>query len=166
MTKTRYWLGVASADHVRRGAREGFMQVCHGKAGPLRRTSPVDGIAYYSPSRVMGVKDGLQAFTACGRLKSSEPYQFDMGGGFLPYRRDVEWIANGEAKIAPMLQVLDFTAGRTNWGQPFRYGLFEISQHDFNLIEQALHASSSNIQRIAGGDYAALNLSQFALPYI
>lgn len=163
---TRYWIGIASADHVRRGVREGFMQVCHGKGGPLRRTSQGDAIAYYSPSRKMGIKDGLQAFTACGRIRSGEPYQFDMGGGFVPFRRDVDWIAAGQARIVPMLQQLDFTAGRRNWGQPFRFGLFEISAHDFDLIEEALRADDATVPCNAGGNHAALNLSQFALPYI
>jgi hypothetical protein len=31
------WIAVASADHVGRGRAPGFMQVCHGKAAPLRR---------------------------------------------------------------------------------------------------------------------------------
>ena len=31
------WIAVAAADHVSRGVQEGFMQVCHGKGGPLKR---------------------------------------------------------------------------------------------------------------------------------
>lgn len=31
------WIAVASAEHVRSGRSQGFMQVCHGKAAPLRR---------------------------------------------------------------------------------------------------------------------------------
>ena len=42
-----YWIGVASADHVARGRADGFMQVCHGKAAPLRRIKPGDGVVYY-----------------------------------------------------------------------------------------------------------------------
>ena len=33
----RHWIAVASAEHVRLGRTQGFMQVCHGKAAPLRR---------------------------------------------------------------------------------------------------------------------------------
>ena len=51
---TRFWLAVASAQHVRRGRTEGFMQVNHGKAAPLRRIRPGDGIVYYSPRTVLG----------------------------------------------------------------------------------------------------------------
>jgi EVE domain len=40
----RYWIAVASADHARRGHQAGFMQVCYGKGGPLRRLRAGDGI--------------------------------------------------------------------------------------------------------------------------
>ena len=36
----RYWIAVASADHVARGVAGGFMQVCHGKRAPLARIRP------------------------------------------------------------------------------------------------------------------------------
>jgi hypothetical protein len=38
----KHWLTVARAEHVRRGQAEGFMQVCHGKAAPLKRIQPGD----------------------------------------------------------------------------------------------------------------------------
>ena len=77
----RNWIAVASADHVRRGRSGGFMQVCHGKAAPLRRVSPGDGVAYYSPTETFGGKDRLQAFTAIGVVAPGAPYQADMGDG-------------------------------------------------------------------------------------
>jgi hypothetical protein len=91
---TGHWIAVASAEHVRRGKSEGFMQVSHGKAAPLKRIRPGDRVVYYSPTITLGGKDRLQAFTAIGTVKEGEPYVFDMGNGFKPYRRDVAW-ANG-----------------------------------------------------------------------
>ena len=41
---SRNWLAVASANHVRKGRAEGFMQVCHGKLAPLRRIKPGDHV--------------------------------------------------------------------------------------------------------------------------
>ena len=41
---TKYWIAVASAEHVRRGNQGGFMQVNHGKAAPLR-TAQSHGLA-------------------------------------------------------------------------------------------------------------------------
>ncbi len=136
---TANWLAVASAEHVRRGRAGGFMQVCHGKAGPLRRIGAGDGVVYYSPSTVMGGKDGLKSFTAIGHVRSGDAYQFDMGGGFRPFRRDVDWAASHETPIAMLLGQLDFTAGR-NWGYQLRLGLCQLSEHDFRLIAEAMGA--------------------------
>ena len=88
---SRNWLAVASAEHVEIGRSAGFMQVCHGKASPLRRVQPGDRVVYYSPNRVYSPshalrgKDRLQAFTAIGTVKQGALYQADMGFGFQPY---------------------------------------------------------------------------------
>ncbi|SFE62120.1 EVE domain-containing protein [Chitinophaga sp. CF118] len=34
---TKYWIIVASKDHVKTGITEGIVQTCHGKASPLKR---------------------------------------------------------------------------------------------------------------------------------
>jgi len=136
-----HWIGVASAEHVRRGRSGGFMQLGHGKAAPLQRVKPGDRIVYYSPTVILGKKDGLQAFTAIGTVKDGEPYVADMGKGFKPYRRDVNWAKAEEAPIAPLLDKLEFTAGKTNWGYKFRFGLFPISAADFRSIAKAMGAA-------------------------
>ncbi|RVA52598.1 EVE domain-containing protein [Mesorhizobium sp. M7A.F.Ca.US.001.01.1.1] len=135
-----YWIAVASAEHVRRGRTAGFMQVNHGKAAPLRRVKPGDGVVYYSPTTVLGDKDGLQAFTAIGIVREGEPYQGDMGADFTPFRRDVAWAKAEEAPIKPLLDRLDFTVAKSNWGYQLRFGLFEIGDHDFRVIAEAMGA--------------------------
>ena len=134
---TGNWLAVASAEHVRRGRAGGFMQVCHGKAGPLRRIGTGDGVVYYSPSTVMGGKDALKSFTAIGRVRAGEPYRFDSGGDLQPFRRDVDRAASCKTPVAGLLGQLDFTAGR-NWGYQLRLGLCPLSEHDFRLIAEAM----------------------------
>ena len=59
---SRAWIAVASAEHVRRGLAGGFMQVCHGKDGPLRRMRPGDRVAYYSPTETFGGTDRDAAY--------------------------------------------------------------------------------------------------------
>jgi hypothetical protein len=134
------WIAVACAEHVRRGRDGGFMQVCHGKAAPLRRLRPGDRVAYYSPSETIGGKDRLQAFTAIGTVRAGEPYVVDMNG-FRPFRRDVDWLAAAEAPIAPLLERLDLTAGRRNWGYQLRFGLLAVSADDMALIAAAMAAA-------------------------
>jgi EVE domain len=131
------WIAVASAEHARIGRVGGFMQVGHGKAAPLRRISPGDRIACYSPSETFGGKDRLQAFTAIGVVKRGEPYQVDMGGGFHPFRRDVLWSEVVETPIRALLGSLSFARDKANWGYQLRLGLFEITEDDMRVIRQA-----------------------------
>lgn len=135
------WIAVACAEHVRRGREGGFMQVCHGKASPLRRLQPGDGIAYYSPTLAFGSKLPYRAFTAVGIVAEGEPFRFDMAGNFQPWRRHVRWTAGREAPIAPLLPELRFSAGRKNWGQQLRFGLLAICPEDFAAI---LNATAGN----------------------
>jgi hypothetical protein len=133
------WLAVASAEHVQKGRLSGFMQVCHGKGAPLQRIKPCDWVVYYSPTITFGKKDKLQSFTAIGQIIEREPYQVDMGNGFCPYRRDVHWFESHEALIKPLLNQLDFTKNKKNWGYQFRFGLIAISEYDMQLISEAMH---------------------------
>jgi len=137
----RNWLAVASAELVRRGRAEGFMQVCHGKAAPLRRLAPGDRVAYYSPTATFGGQDRLQAFTAIGTLRRGSPYQVEMGEGFCPFRRDVDWLAARPQPIAPLLECLDLTRGQRNWGYQFRFGRLALSAADMDLIAHAMQAA-------------------------
>jgi len=73
-------------------------------------------------------------------VKPREPYQFDMGGGFVPFRRDVDWQQTGTASILPLLDQLELTAGKRQWGAPFRFGLVRISAVDMAVIAQAMGA--------------------------
>ncbi len=134
----RFWIGVASQDHVQQGVEWGIAQFCHGKRAPCARLRQGDWLLYYAPRKVFGQKEGLQAFTALGRVRDEQVYQVEMAPGFHPYRRRVEFASVKPLLIRPLLEQLSFTQGRKNWGMIFRYGLFEISQKDFQQIAQAM----------------------------
>lgn len=138
----RHWMAVASAEHARHGrdhAPQGFMQVCHGKRGPLARLQPGDWVAYYAPSTRMGGSDRLQRLVSIGRVAPGQPYAFDMGGGFVPFRRDVQYLQQArEVPIHPLLDHFEFVEDRQRWGARFRFGLFELSAHDMGLIARAM----------------------------
>ena len=138
------WIAVACADHVALGVAGGFMQVCHGKAAPLRRMRPGQHVAYYSPTEAFRGHQPLQAFTAIGVIRDSEPYYFDMGGGFRPWRRDVDWLVGQSADIRPLLEQLEFAAGRgSGWGFPLRFGVLAVSDADMAVIAFAMSARLS-----------------------
>ncbi len=138
MSETRYWIGVASREHVLRGVAGGFCQLNHGKAGPIRRLSPGDWIAYYSPREFMSEGEPVQAFTAIGKIADGEPYVGEMGGGMEATRRNVDFLKARDAPIRPLLDTLSFTRGRASWGYAFRRGSFAIDGADFRLIAAAM----------------------------
>jgi hypothetical protein len=140
----RNWIAVASASHARRGCAPsdgpGYMQVCHGKATPLRRVQAGDRVVYYAPTVTMGGKDRLQCFVSIGLVLAGEAYSFDMGGGFVPFRKDVQYVPAQEASILPLVPQFEFVESPQRWGYKFRFGLFAVSAHDMRLIAQAMHA--------------------------
>ena len=138
---SKNWIAVASAEHVRLGRSQGFMQVSHGKVAPLRRIQPGDRVVFYSPTEAFRGKDRLRAFTAIGIVKEGEPYRAEMSGGFSPFRRDVAWQTAEETPIEPLLEQLEFTSDKRNWGYQLRFGLFEISDADMARIARAMGAS-------------------------
>jgi EVE domain len=142
------WIAVASADHARRGRDEmvpGFIQVGHGKLAPLKRIQPGDLVTYYSPTVSLGGMDKLQAFVSFGIVEPGEPYAFDMGG-FVPYRRNVRYLKAVETPITPLLDAFEFVENRTHWGYKFRFGLFDISDHDIALIAAAMQVDIGLLQ--------------------
>ena len=142
------WIAVASADHARRGRDHrplGFMQVSHGKPGPIRRVQPNDRVAYYAPTLVLGGKDKCQSFVSIGIVGPGDAYASDMGGGFVPWRRDVAYLPAREALIAPLLDQFDFIEERQRWGYKFRFGLFEVNDHDMLLIAKAMGVAPATL---------------------
>ena len=83
----------------------------------LKRTSPEDRIAYYSPRP-------KQSFTRIvdGHLND---------------------LVSGEAAVKPLIESLDFIRDKQQWGVFFRRGFFQISEEDFRRIEHALGGAGS-----------------------
>jgi hypothetical protein len=135
---TRYWIGVASHEHVQRGIKGGFAQVCHGKIGTLKYMSEGDWLIYYSPTYHFGGKDACRCFTAIGTIDKGEPYIFEMSKDFIPWRRNVTFHKSKEAPIELLLEDLSFIKDKKKWGFPFRRGSFEIPCHDFELIAKSM----------------------------
>lgn len=135
----RSWLGVVSRTHVMRGVAGGFAQVCHGKAQPLRRMKQGDFFVYYSPTIEMNGRP-LQAFTAIGQVEDDEVFPFDMGGGFVPFRRRIRYAQAEDVPLASLRSALDLCA-MPNWGMALRRGLLPLTEHDLLLIAQAMGVS-------------------------
>lgn len=137
---------VASKEHVLIGIRDGFAQACHGKASPLRRMSVGDNVIYYSPKHFFGQPVPCQEFTAIGRVVGQDMYPYDMGNGFVPYRRNIQYQEVHPVPIKPLISQLEFIKDKQRWGYPFRWGAFEICQSDFELIKHEMFKKDSDVK--------------------
>jgi len=136
----KYWMLVASKNHVLRGVQEGFAQACHGKVHPLKRMNIGDGIIYYSPKLEFEKNIPCQEFAAIGYVTGNEVYSFDMGNGFVPSRRNIQYLNAQPVSIKSLVEKLHFTTDKKHWGYKFRFGAFEISKADFVYIATAMQA--------------------------
>ena len=134
------WIAVACREHVRRGVALGIMQVCHGKAGPLRRIAAGDRVVYYSPTETRASGAPVQSFTAIGVVSDDDIYQVDMGGGFRPFRRRVRYLEAGPAPICRLLGRPGFALAGRAWGARLRYGLLTIDGTSMDMIAAAMGA--------------------------
>jgi hypothetical protein len=146
----KYWIGVASADHVAAAVAGGFVQLGHGKAAPVRRLAPRDVLALYSPRAEMRAGTAVQSFTAIGSVCDREPYRFQQTASLAPIRRDVAYFDAQAARIEPLLDKLSFIRSRQNWGMAFRRGLVEVSERDMEVIAEAMSVMVKYVERFAG----------------
>lgn len=134
----RYWVGVASRDHVRKAVEGGFCQLNHGKEAQLKRIERGDRIIYYSPREAMKAGKPIKAFTAIGKIIDDEPFQAVQSELFKPFRRAVDYFDAEDAVIHPLLERLSFSRDGKAWGQVLRRGFFEIEKGDYDVIAEAM----------------------------
>ena len=132
------WINTISAQHVARGVAGGFTQAYHGKADRLRRLTRGDWIAFYSPKTDYPDGEPLRMFTALGQVVDDAPYQVEVSPDFQPFRRRVEFVDCTPVPIRPLIEHLEFIEDKQHWGFRFRFGLFRVNTHDFELIRSAL----------------------------
>jgi hypothetical protein len=124
MAEQRHWVIVASRDHARRGARDGFIMANHGKKAPLQRMSRGDGLLVYSPTTTFPRGEPLRAVTFVGEVTGDEPEPSEViAGGF---RRAASL---REVEPVPLSAIRDqLPVSR------IRFGSFEIDAADAEAV--------------------------------
>lgn len=84
-----------------------------------------------------------QKFTAIGQINDDEIYEFEMSPDFKPFRRKINFLDCREISILPLIDRLDFIGNKKFWGYPFKFGLFEINENDFNLVTSQMLKNES-----------------------
>ncbi len=138
---SRYWIGVASKEHVENGVKLGICQFCHGKSTLAKRLQKGDYVIYYSSKVTMEGSEPYQKFTAIGIVNDDMPYQVEMESGFKPFRRNIDYLAATHVDIKPLIPILPFIKNKNAWGYVFRYGFLEIDQQSFEVISKEMLGS-------------------------
>ena len=138
----RYWIGVASRQHVLTAVKGGFAQFGHGKPGPAKRPAKGDWITYYSPKEKLGEPAPCQRFVAIGQFLDAAPRQVTQTPGFKPWRRRVAYRKATEVPIRPLIDPLSFIKNKAHWGATFRFGFLQIAEKDFSLIARRMLSAS------------------------
>jgi len=136
--EAKYWIIVASKNHVMRGVSEGICQADHGKAASLKKMKKGDGVVFYSPKETFEGNVKCRKFTALGSIKDDEVYQFRVTDDFTPFRRRVDFYESSDAEIEPLLNSLSFIKNKKAWGFVLRFGFIEIPYADFVRIAKSM----------------------------
>jgi len=124
MAEQRHWVIVASRDHARRGARDGFIMANHGKKAPLQRMSRGDGLLVYSPTTTFPRGEPLRAVTFVGEVTGAEP-------------EPSEVIVGGFRRAASLREIEPLALGLVSDHLPvarIRFGSFELDAADAEAI--------------------------------
>ncbi|MGC0365999.1 hypothetical protein ABH922_003983 [Rhodococcus sp. 27YEA15] len=130
------WLGVVSAEHVRRAVSLGIAQIGHGKKAGLVRMNAGDTLVYYSPVESMGNRNPLRQFTALGTVEDDEIWQADEGE-FTPFRRRVRYEGLEPVRLDEVKDRLQLTAS-PHWGYQLRRGLIPLADVDVAVLRSAM----------------------------
>jgi predicted RNA-binding protein len=147
----RYWIAVASKEHVRVGVRGGFAQFSHGRLGPAKRLSKGDWVIYYSGKEKYREPELCQKFTAIGQVVDREPVRVEQFPGFKPWRRRIRYRRAMEIDVHPLIGRLSFIKNKSRWGAAFRFGFLEIGEPDFTMISKRMLPNVQISPRRDGG---------------
>ena len=137
------WVNTVSRDHVRGGVEGGFTQAGHGESSGLKRLRTGDWLVFYSPKTSLPRRRAAAGRSPRWVVSPTRTcIKVEMASGFVPWRRNVEFVECAEAPIRPLIDELTFIRDKQRWGYVFRRGLFEIPCEDLELIKRAMAAGA------------------------
>lgn len=116
LSNSRFWVEVASKEHVEKGVKLSICQFCHGKSSQVRRLSKNDFVIYYSSKYSMDRPELYQKFTAIGIVDDNNPYQVEVESNFKPFRRNINYFKAQHVDIKPLIPILPFIKNKKSWG--------------------------------------------------
>lgn len=136
--KMKYFIIVASKDHIENGVVKGFAQAGHGKKAPMERLQQNDRIVFNASKDKLQDGQPYQKFIALGEITDTQTFQIIVNEYFQPWRRKAKFVPCNEIEIRPLIEQLEFIPNKKHWGFPLRSGFLEIPKADFDLISEKM----------------------------
>src|SRR3546814_15854 len=99
----RYWITVATQEHIRRGQTNSFLQIGHGKRTILARIKQDDWVIFYAPKVSLSDKTPIESFIAMGQAVDSDIAKVMVTAEYQPYRRRFIYAPIVPVPIEPLL---------------------------------------------------------------
>jgi hypothetical protein len=136
---------VALKNNRQKAIAGNFMQVCHGITHLLKRLSINAWVIYYSSKSKFG-NAKISNFKCDRRIVDESVYPYDMGNGFVPFRRNVDFFDCCEVTILPLIPNLPLKKNKRNWGYIFRFEFLEIQHPHFEIISSLMLPEQKQIE--------------------
>jgi hypothetical protein len=136
----RYFLAVASRDHVLTGVSAGFCHAGPGKGALLSQMAEGDWLAYYSPRESHREATPCRRFTAIGRVAKGRISTAGGSEDMVGHRRPMRYLRCFPVPASAPVRSLSFVRNRKKWGVSFRRGFFEVKRDDFAVVARAMLA--------------------------
>jgi predicted RNA-binding protein len=144
---SRYWILCMSEDNYQIAKEQGLIGMSERAKTALQKIAISDMITFYINKKKVGSPPNdptqrVQQFRGIARVSGEAVKSHDLiwhirEGEIFPYRRKVDFLADGKADVRPLINRLSFVTNLAFWALPLRKGYAEVTERDFEIIQEA-----------------------------
>ena len=144
----RYWILCMSEDNYAIAKSQGLIGMAERQRRAIQKIATGDMLAFYISKKMVDSSPNdpahrVQQFRGTARVtgdafESNELIWHVREGEIFPHRRQVEFLTDTSAGVRPLIDKLSFVTNTMYWALPFQKGYVEITQKDFETIQQAM----------------------------
>ena len=142
----RYWILCMSEDNYEIAKQQGLIGMAERQRRAIQKITTGDMLTFYISKKKVDSPPNdpahkVQQFRGTAQVTSEAFESIDLvwhvrEGGIFPHRRKVDFISDTSAQASSLIDKLSFVANTAYWALPFQKGYVEITQKDFETIQQ------------------------------
>jgi hypothetical protein len=143
-----------SKDNYDIAKQQGLIGMAERQRRAMRKIAPDDMLTFYISKKTVDSPPNdpahkVQRFRGTARatgdaFESNELIWHIREGEIFPHCRQVEFLSDASAEVRPLIDKLSFVTNTVYWALPFQKGYVEITQKDFETIQQAMKVRTND----------------------